>query len=164
MPTSDFPLTPTSVPCVPRALSSTSEICSPAGEGCSRGGQLLRPSSLYICRRKKEKQNYLCAGFRDKRVRGEPWADFHMKSAEGGWACLKRQVLGPSERRQDPEHRALPAGHASTSPVPLCWRIPCRLCWWSCFSFCFTIILDMKLVKEIVEPILICNSALILLS
>lgn len=94
MPTSDFPLTPTSVPCVPRALSFTSEICSPAGEGCSRGGQLLRPSSLYICRRKKEKQNYLCAGFRDKRVGGEPWADFHMKSAEGGWACLKRQVLG----------------------------------------------------------------------
>lgn len=68
----------------------------------------------------KEKQNYLCAGFRDKRVGGEPRADFHMKSAEGGCACLKQQVLGwrgslhwglqRGERTPDTDTRELPQG------------------------------------------------------
>lgn len=111
----------------------------------------------------KKTKNKLCVCSRDKRVGGEPWANFIMKSAEEkAQRVWKQQVLavegklaglcwGPSEgeeRRNMEWKEADTVECYSMSPQPLVTLgISCFLCWCCCFSFYFRIILDIKIVK-----------------
>lgn len=124
---------------------------SPEREGFSQGWATFYTFfTLHlpaIKKRKKEKQNCLCACFRGKRVGGKPWANFIMKSAEGelsmsgnnrwwqwrgSWqACAG--VLQREGKEETQNKRELTQWNTSVW-AHILGAISCLLC---CFSFCY---------------------------